>query len=451
MTNRPKRSSEVHEADKTRESAAKSSRTRAAAAGFAGAVMEWYDFFVYGLVAASVFPKLFFAGGDSVAATLLTFATFGVGFLARPIGGIVFGHFGDKIGRKAMLVATVVLMGVTTTLIGLLPTYEQVGSLAPMLLVALRLIQGFALGGEWGGAALIVIEHAPETRRGLFGSVVQLGASVGLLIATGTVALVSAVTTNDQFLTWGWRLPFLASAIVALGGYVIRRSVEESPHFVGVVKVAHGVARVPLFEALVQRPRAFIKIVAMRLAELVTFYTVTVYSLNYGSNTLGLPRSGLLLATLLTACVSLLVVPLAASVSDRIGRRPVFCLGAFIGVIGAFPLFWALESRNLLLIAIAYVWMNNLCASLVVAVQQPLFTEMFDVTSRYSGAGFAYQLASALAGGFTPLIAAWLALQNQGRPTYVALYLLIACLVSLLAALIGISRTAPASSPKLRS
>jgi MHS family shikimate/dehydroshikimate transporter-like MFS transporter len=406
-----------------------SSPARAAAASFAGAVMDWYDFFVYGLVAALTFPKLFFPANDPATGTLLTFATFGVGFVARPLGGIVFGHYGDKIGRKAMLVLTLVLMGLGTAAISVLPGYAEIGVAAPVLLVALRFVQGFAVGGEWGGAALMAVEHAPEARRGFFGSFVQVGASVGLLIATAVVAVVNAATTNAQFLAWGWRIPFLVSLAVVLGGYLIRRGVAESPEFVHEVKEGHREARTPLNEALRQSPGAFLKIVGMRLAELVSFYTVTVFALNYGAAH-GIARASLLNATLAIGVVAIVLIPAMGALSDRVGRKPVFVAGALIGVVGAFPLFWAIESGSLLWITLAFVLVANLCHDPVVAVQQPLFTEMFDPAFRYSGAGFAYQLASAVAGGFTPLIAASLALKAGGGYTYVALYLAGACLIS---------------------
>ncbi|BCF95076.1 shikimate transporter [Paraburkholderia largidicola] len=414
---------------------------RAAAASFAGAVMDWYDFFVYGLVAALVFPRLFFPGNVSSVGVLLTFATFGVGFIARPLGGVVFGHFGDKIGRKAMLVLTLVLMGLATASIGLLPTYSQVGIVAPILLVALRFVQGFAVGGEWGGAALMAVEHSPEERRGFFGSFVQVGSSVGLLIATAVVSLIDLLTTEQQFLEWGWRIPFLLSLLVVWGGYMIRRNVDESPEFVAEVKVVDHVAKVPLIEAIKRHPGAFLKIIGMRLAELVSFYTVTVFALSYGSNNLGIPRLSLLTATLLVGIVAIPLIPALGSLSDRIGRRPVYVAGALIGVVGAFPLFWALQTHNIVLITLAFVLVANFGHDPVVAVQQPLFTEMFDPSFRYSGAGVAYQLASAITGGFTPLIAASLVLYNGGGYRYVAMYLAGACLIS---AVVGLKWAGPA-------
>jgi MHS family shikimate/dehydroshikimate transporter-like MFS transporter len=422
-----------------------SSAKRAAIAGMAGAVMDWYDFYIYGLVAAVVFPKLFFPLTNPANSTLLTFATFGVGFLARPLGGIVFGHYGDRIGRKAMLVLTLLMMGTGTAAVGFLPTYADVGLLAPVLLVILRFVQGFALGGEWGGAALMAVEHAPDRRRGFFGSFVQVGASIGFLTATAVVFLCSSLTSSEQFLAWGWRIPFLLSVFVVLGGYWVRRGVDETPEFVHAVKETQTEVSVPLLEALRRHPTAFVAIIGMRLAELVGFFTVTVFALNYGVGQ-GIPRNQLLNALLAIGAVAIVLIPLCGALSDRIGRRPVFVAGAVIGVLGAFPLFWAIESHNLVLITLAFVLVANLSHDPMVAVQQPLFTEMFGPAFRYSGAGFAYQLASAIAGGFTPFVAAWLSQRDGGGYGSVATFLACACLASVLVGLVfsgpGASATA---------
>lgn len=407
------------------------SARRAAIASFVGAVMDWYDFYIYGLIAAVAFPSLFFPSSNAASATLLTFATFGVGFLARPLGGIVFGHYGDRIGRRAMLVLTLLLMGVGTAAVGLLPTYAQIGVWAPILLVALRFLQGFALGGEWGGAALMAVEHAPKRRRGFFGSFVQVGASVGFLIATAVVSLCSRLLTGEQFLAWGWRIPFLLSVFVVFGGYLIRRGVEESPEFTQAVKKTHREASIPLIGAFRQHPAAFLAIVGMRLAELVGFFTVTVFALNYGVAQ-GIPRERLFTALLVIGAVAVVLIPACGSLSDKIGRRPVFLVGALVGALGAFPLFWAIESHNLIWITLAFVLVANLSHDPIVSVQQPLFTEMFGPAFRYSGAGFAYQLASALAGGFTPFIATWLSQRDGGGYTSVALFLSGACVISLI-------------------
>ncbi|MGF6573634.1 MHS family shikimate/dehydroshikimate transporter-like MFS transporter [Paraburkholderia sp. GAS333] len=414
---------------------ATTSPARAAMASFVGAVMDWYDFYVYGLVAALVFPHLFFPASNPSTGTLLTFATFGVGFVARPLGGVVFGHFGDKVGRKAMLVITLALMGLGTTLVGLLPTYESVGVAAPLMLVGLRFVQGFAVGGEWGGATLMAIENCPEDRRGFFGSFVQVGSFVGLLVATGVVSLINLLTTDTQFLSWGWRIPFLLSVVVVGAGYWVRRSVDESMEFKEEVKSGES-EPIPLVAAFRAHPWSFLAIIAMRLAELVSFYGVTVFALNYGVKTFGISRGALLNATMLIGVVAIFLIPLMGALSDRIGRRPVYVTGALIGALGAFPMFWALESGNLLFICLAFVLIGNFCCNLVVSVQQPLFSEMFSPAFRYSGAGFAYQLASAVAGGLTPLISAVLVIQDNGGYTSVAGYMVGACLVSAVVGLI---------------
>ncbi|RKP44441.1 MFS transporter [Pararobbsia silviterrae] len=409
--------------------AGSTSPTRAAMASLVGAIIDWYDFYVYGLVAALVFPRLFFPSTTSSVGVLLTFATLGVGFVVRPLGGVIFGHFGDKVGRKAMLVGTLVLMGGGTVLVGLLPTYDQIGIAAPIILVALRLVQGFAVGGEWGGAALMAIEHCPENRRGFFGSFVQVGSFVGLLLATGSVSLIDTLTTEAQFLSWGWRLPFLLSVVVIFAGYWVRRSVSESPEFEQEVSAGRTEA-IPLVAAIRAHPSAFLVIVAMRLCELVSFYGVTVFALNYGIKTYGIPRSVLLHATIVVGFVAIVLCPTMGALSDRIGRRPIYVLGALIGALGAFPLFWALQSQNPLWICLGFVLVGNFCCNLVICVQQPLFTEMFAPAFRYSGAGFAYQLASAIIGGLTPLVSATLSMRDNGGYTYVAVYMCIACLVS---------------------
>ena len=421
---------------------------RAALASLAGAVMDWYDFYAYGLVAAVAFPTLFFPSNNPATATLLTFATFGVGFLSRPLGGAVFGHYGDRIGRKAMLVLTLVMMGISTVAVGLMPTYAEIGVAAPVCLVVLRLVQGFALGGEWGGAALIAVEHAPTRRRGFFGSFVQVGASLGFLAATAVVSLCSTLTSRDQFLSWGWRIPFLLGALVVAGGYLVRRGVDETPEFMRKVERAHAQAKLPLVGALRRHPGAFLAIFGMRLSELVGFFTVTVFALNYAVAR-GIPRGELLNALLAIGLVAIFLIPACGALSDRIGRRSIYVVGAVVGIAGAFPLFWAIQDGSLLWITLAFVLVANLSHDPIVSVQQPLFVEMFEPEFRYSGAGVAYQLASAVAGGFTPFIAAWLSQQDNGGYELVALFLAAACAVSAVTAALytGVRQDDPLHSP----
>lgn len=405
---------------------------RAALASLVGAIVDWYDFFLYGIVGALVFGKLFFTDADPTVGTLATFATFGVGFLFRPLGGIVFGHFGDRIGRKSMLIATLFLMGLASTLIGVLPTYDSVGILAPILLVVLRAVQGFAVGGEWAGAALLATEHAPGEKKGLYSSWVQVGASGGLLLSTGLVTLMAGVTTEEQFLAWGWRVPFLISMVIVLAGWVIRMKVAETPTF-DKVKKEEVIAKAPLLGAIKENPKGFLLIIGMRLSELVGFYTVTVFALSYATTKLGVSKPTMLIANMIGAVVSIAAIPLFAALSDRIGRRRVFLFGAVMGMVLAFPFFWGVQTTTPVLIWLGAILVINLSHDPLVSVQQPLFTELFGPRFRYSGAGVGYQLASAIGGGFTPLIAA--ALAAAGGWTYVAIYMVAASAISLLAGL----------------
>lgn len=428
---------------------------RATVASFAGAVVDWYDFFLYGIIAALVFNSEFFPSFAPGVGTIVAFATFGVGFLFRPLGGVVFGHFGDRLGRKKMLVLTMLLMGAGTTLIGVLPSYASIGIWAPILLVLLRAIQGFAVGGEWGGAALMAVESAPPKWKSLFSSGVQVGASVGLLLATGITSLVSAMVSPDAFTAWGWRVPFLASILIVGIGLLVRARLEESPEFteqVGQDKAA--TESMPLLTALRRHPGAFLAIIGLRLPELLTFYLVTTFALSYGTKELGLSRDALLPINLLVGCVAIATIPIFAYLSDRFGRRRVYIVGSAIGALGAVPFFWALETGSLIFIYATAIVLVNISHDLVVSVQQPLFTEMFGTKYRYSGAGVGYQVASAVGGGFTPVIASTLVVAGGGSWSLVAAYLAAGCLVALLIAWklpsdhATATNSSPASSPR---
>ncbi|WP_211903284.1 MFS transporter [Saccharopolyspora erythraea] len=376
---------------------------------------------------------------------MAAFATFAIGFLFRPLGSVVFGHFGDKLGRKAMLVLTLLLMGTASTLIGVLPTYGSAGIAAPVLLVVLRAVQGFAVGGEWGGAALMAVEHAPDGKKGLYGSWVQVGASGGLLLASGLYSLSAALTTPEQFMAWGWRIPFLASAVVVAIGFVVRSKVEETPVF-EEARCRGDEPKMPLLAAIRDNPRGFVLIFLMRLAELVSFYVVTTFALSYATTHLGVAESVMLTGNTLVAALGIVVIPLAAALSDRIGRRRVFLGGAAAGVVLSVPLFWGMQSAVPALIWLAAIGVINLCHDPVVSVQQPLFTEMFGARFRYSGAGVGYQVAGALGGGFTPLVAGVLVNASGGGWTLVALFLALSCGASLVAGLM-MAKDAPAREP----
>ena len=409
---------------------------RAALGSFAGAVVDWYDFLLYGITAALVFNSEFFPQIGPAMGTLAAFATFGVGFLFRPLGGIIFGHFGDKLGRKRMLMLTVWMMGIATALIGLLPSFATIGWWAPVLLVTLRAIQGFAVGGEWGGAALLSVESAPAKKKAFYSSGVQVGYGVGLLLSTGLVSLISALTTNEQFLSWGWRIPFLFSIVLVIAALWVRNGMEESAEFEQQQTTPATKERLPVMEALIRHPGAFLKIIGLRLCELLTMYIVTAFALNYSTQNLGLPRELFLNIGLLVGGLSCLTIPCFAWLADRYGRRRVYITGALIGSLSAFPFFMALEVQSIFWIVVFSVLLANVAHDMVVCVQQPMFTGMFGARYRYSGAGVGYQVASVVGGGFTPFIAAALVTFSGGDWHSVAIYLLAGCLISALTALL---------------
>ena len=402
---------------------------RVVLASFIGTAIEWYDFFLYGTAAALVFNKLFFPTIDPLAGTMAAFATYAVGFFARPFGGIVFGHFGDKLGRKSMLVISLMMMGVATFLIGLLPTYEQAGVLAPVLLVALRFVQGLGVGGQWGGAVLMAVEHAHRGRRGFYGSWVQAGAPVGLLLANGVFNLFSALP-EKEFLAWGWRLPFLLGIVLLGVGLFIRLRLVESPVFTEA-KATQPAPRLPVLEVLRTHPRNVLLTMGARLAENASFYIFTVFVLAYGTKQLGLPQSALLNAVLAGSAVQLAAIPLCGALSDRIGRRPVYLGGALFLALFAFPFFWLLETRSVSWVWVAVV-IALVCHSAMYSPQAAFFAEMFGTNVRYSGASLGYQLAAPLAGGLAPLIATALLTWADGKPWPVAVYLIAMAAITLL-------------------
>ncbi len=406
---------------------------RAAWGSFVGAVVDWYDFLLYGIVAALVFNTEFFPQVSPTMGTLAAFGTFGVGFLFRPLGGMVFGHYGDKLGRKRMLMITVWMMGISTALIGLLPSFSTIGWWAPVLLVVLRAIQGFAVGGEWGGAALLAVESAPKKKKAFYSSGVQIGFGVGLLLATGSVSLVSQATSNEDFINWGWRLPFLFSLVLVAIAWWIRNGMDESQEFEANKTLqdrADKIRKFPIFEALRQNPKAFLLIIALRFGELLTMYIVTAFAMNYSTAHLGLSRDIFLNIGLLVGAISCISIPCFAYLADRFGRRRIYVTGALIGFACAIPFFMALESRNTLLIIFFAVMLGTVAHDMLVSVQQPMFTELFGTAYRYSGAGVGYQVASVVGGGFTPFIAVLLVEFMGGSWYLVAAYLAIGCLLS---------------------
>jgi MHS family shikimate/dehydroshikimate transporter-like MFS transporter len=393
-----------------------------ALASFIGTAIEWYDFFLYGTAAALVFNKLFFPNADPLIGTLSAFATFAVGFAARPVGGIIFGHYGDRVGRKSMLVISLLIMGISTALIGILPTYASVGIAAPILLVVLRMAQGLGVGGEWGGAVLMSVEHAPKGKRGLYGSFPQMGVPAGLLGATLVFALMQAATSEQQFLSWGWRVPFLFSIVLVGVGLFIRMRIMESPAF-EQLKEAGTASKKPIVDVVKEHPRNVLVAMGMRIAENGAFYLFTVFVLAYGEETLDLGKTTMLTGVAIAAAIGLFTVPLWGSLSDRFGRRPMYMAGALFTLAFAFPFFWLVETKEPVLIWLAIVLGVNVGHDLMYGPQAAYYSELFGTRVRYSGASLGYQLASVLSGGFAPLIATALLAANHGDPTLVALYL----------------------------
>lgn len=393
---------------------------KVALASFIGTTIEWYDYFIFGTAAALVFNQLFFPTVDPIIGTLAAFATFGVGFLARPLGGAIFGHYGDRIGRKAMLVLTLLMMGIATFLIGLLPTYEAIGVWAPVLLVVLRLVQGFGVGGEWGGAVLMAVEHSPSNKRGFYGSWPQMGVPAGLLLSTGVFAVFTWLP-EEQFLAWGWRLPFLISILLVAVGLYIRLALLETPAF-RQVQETRTQARVPIVDVLRTYPKSVLLVIGMRIAENGSFFVFSVFVLAYATEQLGLARSTVLAGVLIAAAVQLFAVPVWGALSDKIGRRPVYMGGAVFSLLFAFPFFWLINTQATILVWLAIVLALAVGHAAMYGPQAAFLPELFGTRVRYSGIAFSRELASIFAGALSPFIATAL-LAWAGNYWPVAVYL----------------------------
>ncbi|MFC4012039.1 MFS transporter [Nonomuraea purpurea] len=408
---------------------------RAVVAGGVGSVLEWYDFFAYGTAASLVFGHVFFPNISSAGGTLAAFATYGVGFFARPVGGVVFSHFGDRVGRKTILVITLVMMGVATTLIGLLPSYEAIGIAAPIMLVVLRLVQGFAAGGELGGAIVLALEYSGAKRRGFNTSWMACGVIGGLLLSSAVFTVCTAVFSETAFREYGWRVPFLISILLVATGIYIRLRLEESPLFDEVRKSAPEV-RVPVVEVVRTHKRSLLVVMGARLIDNGVFFIYSVYLLNYAQTTTSLSSTAALIGLSTSCVVALACVPWFATLSDRYGRRPVFMAGAGFSIVAAFPIFALATTGNPLLFGLALVLGISVGWGLVTSVVGAYFAELFPARLRYSGITLGREISSIFAGGLSPFIAAAL-LAATGSIWPVAGYAILLSAVSLVAVYFG--------------
>ena len=414
-------------------------RRRAVVASTVGTTIEWYDFFLYNTASALIFPMLFFPKQAAFTGILLSFGTQFVGFAARPVGAAIFGHYGDRIGRKATLIATLLVMGISTTLIGLLPTYHTIGYLAPILLTLLRIGQGIGVGGEWGGSVLMSMEWGHRKQRGLMASWPQLGVPLGLILSTGVFRLTTSWTGPD-FNSWGWRIPFLLSIVLVGVGLYVRLRVMESPEFAAVLQT-RTVARRPLVEVVRTQWPTIITSAFVRMGEQAPFYLFTSFVLTYGTTHLKLNRNGLLNDILIAATIGLISVPLFGALSDRLGRRRVYGAGIVCTAVFAFPYFGLLNTKTSALVLIGIV-VSLIVHDMQYGPQAALIAEGFGANLRYSGAGLGYQLASVIAGGPAPLIATKI-LQETGSSTGISWYIVGCCVLGMAALLLMPRRSQP--------
>ncbi|MEU7857524.1 MFS transporter [Nonomuraea sp. NPDC049141] len=396
-------------------------------ASLIGTSLEWYDFFLYTTAATLVFGKLFFPTFDPLNATLLALTTNAVAFVARPLGGIVFGHFGDRTGRKTVLVVTLLVMGVSTFLIGVLPGYDSVGALAPIMLATLRFVQGLGLGGEWGGAVIMSLEHGDDRRRGFNASWPQVGVPAGYVLATGTLAILSFTLSDSAFLSWGWRVPFLLSGVLVLVGLWVRLKITESPLFAELAQQG-AKAKMPLLEVLRTHPRALLSAFTARIGVDVAFYTFTAYILVYITGPLKLDRSVGLNAVLIASALQLALIPLFGALSDRVGRRPVYLAGVIGAAVWAFVFFPLLDTRSFPLIALAAI-IALVTHAAMYGPQAAFIAELFSTRLRYSGASMGYQVAGIVGGALAPIIALKL-FTAYGTTTAVSIYVVVALAVT---------------------
>jgi MHS family shikimate/dehydroshikimate transporter-like MFS transporter len=401
-------------------------------AGTIGTIIEWYDFLIYGTAAALVFNTLFFPKFDPVTGTIAALGTYAAGFFARPIGAWLFGHYGDRIGRKKMLILTMIITALGTFAIGLMPTYNQIGVWAPILLITLRILQGIGLGGEWGGASLIVLEHAPANRRGLYGSLVQVGFPLGVAASTAAFSLAALLPQAD-LMSWGWRLPFLFSIVLLGVGLYVRTRVPETPLF-SEMKRRGDIAKTPFLDVVLRQPKTFLLAIGLKISEVSWVYIVTVFAVVYATTQLGLPKSTLLNAIIIGSLIEVFTIPLFGYLSDRVGRRPLYFAGTIFTILFAFPLFWLIDTKNVWVIGATIAVALSFGHGTMFGLLSTYLPELFGTKVRYTGASLGFQVAAAIGGGLAPILATSLT-NSMGGTAGVSILLILLALITLTATL----------------
>ncbi|PSL41610.1 metabolite-proton symporter [Planomicrobium soli] len=400
-------------------------------ASLVGSSIEWFDYFLYGTVAALVFNQLFFVNEDPTVGLLLAYASFALAFFIRPFGGIIFSHIGDRIGRKKTLVLTLSLMGIATFGMGLLPTYQAIGIWAPILLITLRLVQGLGIGGEWGGALLLAVEYAPKEKRGLFGSIPQMGVTIGMLM--GTVALwIMTLLPDDSFMTWGWRVPFILSAFLVIFGLWIRKGIDETPAF-KQVQESGEIPKLPIADTLKYHWREVLIAIGAKVVETAPFYIFSTFIVSYATTSLGFSRTDALTAVMVATVVTTILIPIMGNLSDTVGRKKLYIIGTVAMGLFAFPYFWMIQQGSVVLLVIATVIGLGIIWAPITAVLGTMFSEIFEAKVRYTGISLGYQIGAAVAGGTAPLVATALLAEFNNSYIPVALYIVFTSLISLVA------------------
>lgn len=400
-------------------------------ASLIGSSIEWFDYFLYGTVAALVFNQMFFVNEDPTVGLMLAYASFALAFFIRPFGGIIFGHIGDKIGRKKTLVITLSLMGIATFGMGLLPTYQAIGIWAPILLITLRLIQGLGIGGEWGGALLLAVEYAPPEKRGLFGSVPQMGVTIGMVLGTFALSIMTLLP-EDSFMTWGWRVPFLLSALLVLFGLWIRKGIDETPSF-KKVQESGEIPRIPIVETFKTHWREVLIAVGAKVVETAPFYIFGTFIVSYATTNLNFSNTAVLNAVMISTIITTILIPIMGRISDRVGRKPLYVYGSIAMMIYAFPYFWLIHQESIFLLTIATIIGLGIIWAPITAVLGTMFSEIFSAEVRYTGISLGYQIGAAVAGGTAPLVATALLANFNNSYVPVALYIIFTAIISLIA------------------